>query len=118
MDESTEEGPYTSSHSAEYLERVIYNCPQCGFTTFKSHKQMLSCTTCNMMLKYNAYKQFEGINMDAPFKNVNEWYEYQKNKLFDMQLMSYDVNHLFLKIKLHLLKSYFVNLKKLLIKML
>ena len=88
VDESTEEGPYTSSHSAEYLERVIYNCPQCGFTTFKSHKQMLSCTTCNMMLKYNAYKQFEGINMDAPLKMSMNGMNI-KNKLFDMQLMSY-----------------------------
>lgn len=65
-----------------------------------------------MMLKYNAYKQFEGINMDAPFKNVNEWYEYQKNKLFDMQLMSYDVNHLFFEDKVIFIEVLFRKSKK------
>lgn len=112
VDESTEEGPYKSSHSAEYLERVIYNCPKCGFTTFQSHKQILHCTTCNMMLRYNEYKQFEGINIDAPFKNVNEWYEYQKIKLFDMKLMSYDTNYLFFEDKVKFIEVLFRKSKK------
>ena len=50
--------------------------------------------------------------MDAPFKNVNEWYEYQKNKLFDMQLMSYDVNHLFFEDKVIFIEVLFRKSKK------
>lgn len=95
VNESSPSGPYYSSHSAEYLERVIYNCPRCGFTKFYSHKQILECTTCHMQLRYNEYKQFEGINVHSPFKNVNEWYEYQKDKLFAMNLLDYDTNYVF-----------------------
>ena len=65
-----------------------------------------------MMLRYNEYKQFEGINIDAPFKNVNEWYEYQKIKLFDMELMSYDTNYLFFEDKVKFIEVLFRKSKK------
>lgn len=92
VDESILSGPFKSKRSAEYLERVIYNCPQCGFTHFKSNKDLLKCTTCNMTLRYNEFKQFEGIDCQAPFKNVNEWYEYQIAELFKLELLSLDTN--------------------------
>lgn len=87
VDESSATGPYKSNQKAEYLERVIYNCPKCGFTKFISHDDNLICTTCNMKLRYNNYKQFEGLNIQTPFQNVNEWYEYQQQYLMDMELL-------------------------------
>lgn len=92
VDESTPNGPYKSKTTAEYLERVIYNCPKCGITKFYSEKQNLRCTTCNYEVRYNEYKQFEKVNEEVVFKNVNEWYEYQKKYISDMNLLSLDPN--------------------------
>lgn len=91
VDESISSGPYKSSKKAECLERVIYRCPNCGITHFKSKGDVLECTTCNLKLIYNEYKQFEyldkNIKKEVPFKNVNEWYEYQKSELYKMSLL-------------------------------
>lgn len=90
IDESKKGGPYKSNKKAENLERVIYNCPNCGFTKFKSKGNELYCTTCDLRLTYNEYKQFESETGNIPFKNVNEWYEYQKEELFKLNLLDYD----------------------------
>lgn len=91
VDESIPSGPYKSSKKAECLERVIYRCPNCGITHFKSKGDVLECTTCNLKLIYNESKQFEyldkNIKKEVPFKNVNEWYEYQKSELYKMSLL-------------------------------
>ena len=91
IDESTPSGPFKSRKKAECLERVIYRCPNCGITHFKSKGNVLECTTCNLKLVYNEYKQFEyldkTITKPVPFKNVNEWYEYQKSELYKMSLL-------------------------------
>ena len=92
IDESAPSGPYKSKHSAEYLERVIYNCPHCGITKFYSNKQNLKCTTCDYEVRYNEYKQFEQVNKELVFKNVNEWYEYQKQYLYNQQITLLDEN--------------------------
>lgn len=81
-----------SKHSAEYLERAIYNCPTCGFTHFDSRKDKFTCRTCNMQLRYNEKLEFVGINKEAPFKNVNEWYVYQQEELLKMNLLDFDPN--------------------------
>lgn len=92
VNESNISGPHKSPYKAEHLERVIYNCPKCGFTRFISKNDTLMCTTCNMKLRYNAYKQFEGLNVKAPFQNVNEWYDYQQKYLMDLNLLQLDQN--------------------------
>ena len=81
-----------SRKNAEYLERVIYNCPKCGFTHFISKKDLLTCTTCNMTLRYTESLEFIGINKKTPFRNVKEWYMYQQEALFKMNLLDYDTN--------------------------
>lgn len=104
IDESIPSGPYKSKRSAEYLERVIYNCPHCGITKFYSHKQNLKCTTCDYEVRYNEYKQFEQVNKELVFKNVNEWYEYQKQYLFNIQISSLDENKILASDELDLYK--------------
>lgn len=92
VNDTTSNQTYKSKRSAEYLERVIYNCPTCGFTHFVSKKDILTCKTCNMTLKYNEKLEFVGVNKKAPFKNVNEWYTYQQEELFKMNLLDYDTD--------------------------
>ncbi len=90
VNESTPSGPYKSRRRAEYLERAIYRCPKCGITHFKSHKNTLKCTTCDLEAEYTEYKQFKVLNGELPFNNVNEWYEYQIKELMNTSLLSLD----------------------------
>ena len=45
-----------------------------------------------MQLRYNEKLEFVGINKEAPFKNVNEWYVYQQEELLKMNLLDFDPN--------------------------
>lgn len=92
VDESRRNQRYKSKHSAEYLERVIYRCPTCGITHFLSHRDRLICTTCHTHWIYNEYNHFEGVEEVSPFETLNDWYEYQKTSLYQMQLLQYNVN--------------------------
>ena len=89
FDESIPSGPFKSKHQAEYLERVIYNCPVCGFSHFISKHDILSCTNCLSSVRYNEYKQFESLEGKINFKNVDEWYTYQRNYISHMSLNDY-----------------------------
>ncbi len=72
---------YKSHKKAEFLERVIYNCPNCGITHFKSNKNIIECTSCHTKHIYNERLEFEGVNASPFFKDVYHWYLYQEQKL-------------------------------------
>ncbi len=76
-DETVIKDCYYHKKNAEYLERVIYVCPHCGLSTFVSHDDILECKTCGRQFRYLPSKEFEGVNCDAPFQNVSDWYDYQ-----------------------------------------
>ena len=76
-DETVIEDFYYHKKNAEYLERVLYVCPHCGLSTFESHNDILECKTCGRKFRYLPSKEFEGVDCDAPFKNVSDWYNYQ-----------------------------------------
>lgn len=79
-------GIFDSKRSAEYLERVLYNCPYCGFTHFRTSKDLITCCSCNMTLQYCSNLKFIGINTKAPFDNVRDWYIYQQQELYKLKL--------------------------------
>ncbi len=81
VDESLPSGPFKSKKKANYLERVIYHCPHCGFSHFYSNKNKLSCSKCNLEVRYNDFKQFESNDKTFKFKNVAEWYNFQRTYL-------------------------------------
>ena len=92
FDESQPSGPFKSKHQAEYLERVIYNCPVCGFSHFMSKSDILSCTNCLASVRYNEYKQFESLDGKINFKNVAEWYQYQREYIKKISLNDYELD--------------------------
>jgi len=63
---------------AEYLERAVYVCPECGLSEFESHNDLITCKKCGLQVRYLPTKELEGINALLPFKFVNDWYEYQE----------------------------------------
>lgn len=72
--------------SAEYLERVIYICPECGLSTFTSHNDTLTCTHCGRKAVYGSDMKFTG---DFPFKTVLDWYKYQEDFITKVDFSKY-----------------------------
>ena len=70
---------YHHNKLAEYMERAIYVCPQCGLSVFESHGDILTCKKCGRQTRYLPTKELQGIGFESPFRFVNDWYEYQKD---------------------------------------
>ena len=76
VDEAVADREFHHKKSAEYLERCIFVCPHCGLARFESHGDTLTCTKCGKKARYLPTKEFDG---DFGFRFVNDWYEYQKD---------------------------------------
>ena len=79
VDEHKKTEEYPSRHLAEYLERAIYVCPDCGLSAFISKGRRISCQKCGKITEYLPNKTLKGINYDCRMKNEGEWYDYQEN---------------------------------------
>lgn len=79
INESVDGEVYNSQKRAEYLERAIYVCPKCGFSTFESNKNAITCKKCGLNVEYGANKFLSSTDSSFPFATVNQWYEYQQD---------------------------------------
>lgn len=79
VNEDCVDGNFYHKKSAEYLERVMYVCPECGLSVFESHEDIVQCTKCRRQVRYLPTKEMEGVGFDFPFRFVAEWYDYQNN---------------------------------------
>ena len=80
------EGPaYRHKKSAEYLERLLYVCPECGLSTFESRRDTVRCLKCGLRAKYTENKTFEGV----PYRFVADWYEAQETFIRSLDLSAY-----------------------------
>ena len=77
VEENCLSGLFPSNHSAEYLERALYVCPQCGLTHFESKGTKMKCTRCGRAVQYMPNKEIKGIGWNCPFRFVADWYDYQ-----------------------------------------
>ena len=89
VDESSPNKEFKHKNLAQYLERVIYYCPDCGFSTFESKKDLLECKKCGKVVRYLPNKQFEGVGFDCKYKNVLKWYVGQSDYLNSVDLNDY-----------------------------
>lgn len=89
VNEAYSDKEYKHKKLAEYLERAIYVCPDCGIVKFKSSGDVLTCTNCGKQVRYLPNKTFEPINCELPFKFVNDWYEYQSEFMNNFDLTPY-----------------------------
>jgi 1-acyl-sn-glycerol-3-phosphate acyltransferase len=80
---------YPHKKSAEYLERAMYYCPDCGFSEWESNGQIISCKKCGKQVKYSDTKELIGVNCDFPYKFISEWYNDQCNYVINSDLSSY-----------------------------
>lgn len=79
VNEANGDNVYKSRKMAEHLERVLYYCPDCGFTTFETRGDVLECQKCHLKVRYLPTTSFEGITKAIPYRFVNDWYEAQND---------------------------------------
>ena len=72
---------------AEYLERAIYVCPECGLSTFESNKDIFRCKKCGLTAKYLPTKELCGVDCKLPFRFVADWYDYQSDFVNSLDLI-------------------------------
>ncbi len=77
-DENREDGKYPHNRAAEYLERMLYVCPHCGFSSFESSGRRFRCVRCGLTAEYGDNKEIFGIGCELPFRFAGEWYDYQE----------------------------------------
>ena len=77
VDENRVTGEFRSKTQAEYLERCIYVCPECGLSEFESHGDLVTCKHCGLQVRYLPTKELEGVGKEFPFRFVGQWYDYQ-----------------------------------------
>ena len=75
--------------NAEYMERFLYVCPDCGLTTYKSRDDIVECEKCHQKIKYLPNKKLQGISKTFPFQTIGEWYDYQCDYINHLDLHPY-----------------------------
>lgn len=76
---------YKSPRKAEYLERVLFLCPNCQqIGTFCSSGNTIRCTKCGYTLEYLEDLTFKLIQGSHEMRNVKELYDYQVNFMNSM----------------------------------
>ena len=89
VDEGNAEQSYRSKKGlAQYIERSYYVCPDCGLTVYKSQGNFFTCQTCQKTVRYMPNKQLIGEGFDFPFRFTTEWYDYQRDFINGLDLLS------------------------------
>ena len=79
VNEAVADSEFHHSRLAEYLERAIYVCPDCGLSTFESNKKIIECKKCHKKIEYLPTKELRGVGFDFPYRFVAEWYDHQED---------------------------------------
>lgn len=89
VNEARADGEYHSKHLAEYLERTIYYCPDCGLSEFESEGDIVKCKKCGKTVRYLPTKEIEGVNCSFPYRFVLDWYNAQSDFMNSLDLSPY-----------------------------
>ena len=90
VDEREDKTLFHGKRLAEFLDRVVYVCPDCGLSVFRSEGDIISCTKCGKQIRYLPNKELEGINCSFPYRHVKEWYDAQNEFIRNLDLTSYE----------------------------
>ena len=61
------------------LDNIIFKCPNCNSEyTFSTEGEVMKCGNCHFAIKMNEYYEISSVNGNLPFKNVDEWYKWQR----------------------------------------
>ena len=90
VDDTAIPAEYPHKKSAEYLERVMYYCPECGLSTWESHGDTAKCLTCGKTVRYLPNLRLEGANTPFPYQTMAEWYDAQEDFANRLDLSVYN----------------------------
>ena len=88
VDEAKVTGTYRHSRNAEFLERVVYTCPWCGFSPFESSGDIIRCTGCRRRVRHLDTKELEGVDEWFPHRFVADWYDWQSDTVNKTDLLA------------------------------
>lgn len=86
VNEAALDHEYHHKNLAEYMERAVYICPKCGFSTFESHGDTVECKKCGIKVKYLPTKEIEGVGFEFPYRFMEGWYSYQNDVINSMSI--------------------------------
>ena len=89
VDEAKLDGEFHHKKSAEYIERAIYYCPDCGLSTFESHGDIIECKRCGKKVRYLPTKELQGIDTDFPYSFLANWYDAQCDFMNSFDVLAY-----------------------------
>lgn len=90
VNEAAADACFYHKKSAEYLDRAMYVCPDCGLSTFHSHNDIIECTKCGKQIRYLPTKELKGVNCEFPFSFVAPWYDYQCDYINSLDLTRFE----------------------------
>jgi len=95
VDEAVADARFLSEVRAEYLERAIYVCPDCGLSEFESNGNEIECKKCHKKIHYGEDKSLSGVDFAFRFPFVSQWYDYQKEYVNSLDLREFAENPVF-----------------------
>lgn len=95
VDEARDTAVFRSKRGAEYLERAIYWCPNCGFSHLESNGALFTCHGCGLSVRYGEDTALVGVDAPAPFRYVADWYDAQSRAILALDLAPYHAAPLF-----------------------
>lgn len=78
-DENCLDREFHGKDLAEYVERMVYVCPECGLSAFESHGNSFTCKKCGRETELLPTKELWGVNWECPFQFLGNWYDYQQD---------------------------------------
>ena len=95
VDDSADHTPIRDKRGAEFLERALYVCPDCGITDLESRGDRITCKKCGKTVIYSPDRYLRGEGFEFPFKTVAEWYDYQNDFMNSLDISPYSEEPLF-----------------------
>ncbi len=89
QNEAKADARFVHKKSAEYIERAIYTCPDCGLTTLESNGDIVECKKCGKKVRYLPTKELEGVNCQFPHRFLLDWYKAQCDFVNSLDLSLY-----------------------------
>lgn len=89
VDEANADNEFYHKNRAEYLERAMYVCPNCGLAEFESHGSIAECKMCGTKIEYGTNTRLKTLSGNFNFDFINDWYEYQQNFINNLNLDGY-----------------------------
>lgn len=88
VDEACIDQQFHHKKLAEYLERMVHICPDCGLSRFESHNDTVTCQKCGKTFRYLPNKTLQGVGFDSPFTFLYDWYTYQEDYINRLDTLS------------------------------